>query len=119
MVFYTHDDSDNKASRERELKVPKLATIRRLVLDVLKPHQPSILELAQALGSLGGVLGVNLSLYEVDQETENVRITIEGDSIDYTAVERTLNELGAVVHSIDEVAAGSKLVEVVETLQDR
>ncbi|HIH69066.1 DUF211 domain-containing protein [Methermicoccus shengliensis] len=119
MVFYTQDDSVKKVGRGRELKTPTPATIRRLVLDVLKPHQPSILDLAQALGSLEGVLGVNLSLYEVDQETENVRITIEGNSIDYTAVERTLNELGAVVHSIDEVAAGTKLVEVVETLQDR
>lgn len=119
MVFYAQHDSDKKGEERGEPKTSTLATIKRLVLDVLKPHHPNILDLAQALGGLEGVLGVNLSLYEVDQETENVRITIEGDSIDYTAVERTLNELGAVVHSIDEVAAGTKLVEVVETLQDR
>ncbi len=117
MMFYAHDDPKD-ADGEGSSSTGR-ATIRRIVLDVLKPHTPSVLDVARALGSLGGVLGVNLSLYEVDQETENVKITIEGDSIDYPAVERTLNELGAVVHSIDEVAAGRKLVEEVETLQDR
>ncbi|MEA2046353.1 MAG: DUF211 domain-containing protein [Euryarchaeota archaeon] len=93
--------------------------IRRLVLDVLKPHVPTILELAKTLGRLDGIVGVNLSLSEVDQQTETVKITIQGDDIDYVAVESVIQDFGGVVHSIDEVAAGKEIVEEVETLQER
>ncbi|RLG21706.1 hypothetical protein DRN72_03420 [Methanosarcinales archaeon] len=95
-----------------------MAGIKRLVLDVLKPHYPLVLEFACALSELNGVAGVNLSLYEVDQETENVKITIEGDELNYEEIKRVINELGAVIHSIDEVVAGKRIVEEVETHQD-
>ncbi|OKY78472.1 MAG: hypothetical protein BTN85_0963 [Candidatus Methanohalarchaeum thermophilum] len=93
--------------------------IKRIVLDVLKPHQPSLLDLAENISSTKGVEGVNLSLYEVDQQTENIKVTIEGKNIDYNEVKRIIEDVGAVIHSIDEVAAGNQLVEEVETLQDR
>ena len=90
-----------------------------MVLDVLKPHYPLTLEYAKALSELEDISGVNLSLYEVDQQTENVKITIEGDDLDYEKIKEVIEELGAVIHSIDEIAAGRRLVEEVETLQDR
>lgn len=90
-----------------------------MVLDVLKPHYPLTLEYARALSELEDISGVNLSLYEVDQQTENVKITIEGDDLDYELIKEVIEELGAVIHSIDEIAAGRRLVEEVETLQDR
>jgi hypothetical protein len=62
---------------------------------------------------------VNCTLDEVDQETESIKITIEGNSIDYDQVEEVITESGAVVHSVDSVSAGKKLVEEVETPQDR
>ncbi|MBC7114686.1 MAG: uncharacterized protein PWR13_1359 [Archaeoglobi archaeon] len=93
--------------------------IKRLVLDVLKPHEPRIIELAVELGRLEGVGGVNISLYEVDQQTENVKVTIEGDNLDFDRIKDLIEEYGGVIHSIDEVAAGRKLVEEVKTLQDR
>ncbi len=92
--------------------------LRRLVLDVLKPHKPSLIELSQRLSSLKGVEGVNCSLDEVDQETETVKVTIEGPAIGFEAVEAALRELGAVIHSVDEVASGKRLIEDVRTLQD-
>jgi len=96
-----------------------LTEIKRLVLDVLKPHHPSIVELSTRLSVLRGVSGVNLTLDEVDQETESIKITIEGNSIDYEMVQQAIAESGAVVHSVDSVSAGKKLVEEVETPQDR
>jgi len=93
--------------------------IRRLVLDVLKPHHPSIVELSRRLSVLDGVSGVNCTLEEVDQETESIKITIEGNAIDFEAVEHAISESGAVIHSVDSVSAGKKLVEEVETPQDR
>ncbi|HUL62320.1 MAG TPA: DUF211 domain-containing protein [Methanocella sp.] len=93
--------------------------IKRLVLDVLKPHKPSILDLARRISKLPDITGVNLGILEVDTETETIKITVEGNDIDFDALESVIEDMGAVIHSVDEVAAGSKLVENVETLQDR
>jgi hypothetical protein len=109
----------NKTSPRPYREFSMTTAIRRLVLDVLKPHIPTILELAEALSKLGGITGVNLSLSEVDQQTETIKITIKGDKIDYLAVESVIQDFGGVIHSIDEVVAGKEIVEEVETAQDR
>ncbi|HTY46162.1 MAG TPA: DUF211 domain-containing protein [Methanomassiliicoccales archaeon] len=96
-----------------------MTEIRRLVLDVLKPHHPSIVDLAKRLSAMEGISGVNCTLEEVDQETESIKITIEGTNIEYDELEQAISESGAVVHSVDSVSAGKKLVEEVETPQDR
>ncbi len=96
-----------------------MSQIKRLVLDVLKPHEPTMVEVASAIGDIKDVDGVNMSLYEVDQQTENVKITVEGSDINYDVVLRTIENLGAVVHSVDEIIAGRKIVEEEETLHDR
>lgn len=70
------------------------------------------------LSGLKGVDGVNLVLHEVDQDTESVKVTIEGTSINYVSVEEALRELGAVIHSVDMVSSGKRLVEDVRTAQD-
>lgn len=88
--------------------------VKRLVLDVLKPHEPPLPELAARLSSMEGVDGVNISLVEIDQDTESVKITIEGGSIDLNHMESIMKDCGAVIHSIDEVAVGKKLVEKVQ-----
>ncbi|MBC7093971.1 DUF211 domain-containing protein [Thermococcus sp.] len=93
--------------------------IRLLVLDVLKPHQPMVTELALGLSELKGVDGVNITLVEIDKETENIKITIVGDNLNYDEIVRTIEEFGGVVHSIDMVAAGKKIIEESETPQDR
>jgi hypothetical protein len=97
----------------------EMSQIRRLVLDVLKPHEPTNIEVASAIGDLQDVDGVNLSLYEVDQQTENVKITVEGTNVNYSLVLQTIENLGGVVHSVDEIIAGKKIVEEDETLHDR
>lgn len=85
--------------------------IKRLVLDVLKPHQPSILEMAVTLSSLKGISGVNFTLQEIDRKTESVTLTVEGTDIQFEEVRRVVKEAGAAIHSIDEVVAGRKIVE--------
>jgi uncharacterized protein len=95
-----------------------LSDIKRIVLDVLKPHKPSLVDMSLRLSGLKGVDGVNLTLHEVDQETESVKVTIEGTSINYPSVEETLREMGAVIHSVDLVSTGKRLIEDVRTPQD-
>ena len=95
-----------------------MAPIRRLVLDVLKPHEPEMVELARALADCDGVDGVNISVVEIDREVENVKLTLEGGRIDYPAVRECITEFGATIHSVDELACGDHLVEAGETPQD-
>ena len=100
-------------------KCLRLANVKRIILDVLKPHNPSIIELAERLGALEGISGVNISLEEVDAQTDSIKITIEGTNIDYEKVKAEISDCGAVIHSIDGVSAGMKLVDEVDTPQDR
>ena len=93
--------------------------IRRLVLDVLKPHKPSVVELSEALSHLQGVEGVNIIIYEIDQQVENAKVIIAGNSISFEDIKKKLEEMGSTIHSVDEVAAGKRIVEEVRTPQDR
>ena len=94
------------------------AKIRRVVLDVLKPHDPSIIELSQHLADLAGVDGVNISIYEMDRKVENAKITVEGSDLDYVEILRAIEDGGGVVHSIDEAVAGKVLINDAPTPQD-
>jgi len=95
------------------------SAIKRLVLDVLKPHTPILAEMATELSKVPGVEGVNLSILEIDKDTENVKITLEGHDINYEEVLKKIKHMGGTVHSTDEVAAGKRLVEEVKTHQDK
>lgn len=82
-----------------------------MVLDVLKPHSPTIVDLARRIAALKGVQGVNCTIEEVDQETESLSVTIEGEAIDFDKVDEVIKQTGAVIHSVDSVSAGKKKVE--------
>lgn len=94
------------------------AKIRRIVLDVLKPHDPSIIVMSQRLAGLPGVDGVNISIYEVDRIVENAKITVEGTDLAYDEILIIIEDGGGTVHSIDVAVAGKVLVEEVHTPQD-
>jgi hypothetical protein len=95
-----------------------MGRIRRLVLDTLKPHDPSIIELAQSLSQLEGVEAVNISIYEMDRKVENAKITIEGSDIQFEAIMSIITDNGAAVHSVDEVVAGKIIIDDASTPQD-
>ena len=95
-----------------------MSKVRRLVLDVLKPHQPTMLVLADKLGDLDGVHGVDITLFEIDNKVENIKITLEGDDIDYQEVQEVVQDAGGSIHSIDKVSTGKELIEEAETPQD-
>jgi len=95
-----------------------MGNLRRLVLDVLKPLDPTIVELVQLLADLEGVDGTNISIYEIDRRVENAKITIEGHDLRYDEIVSVIEENGGSIHSIDEVAAGRVLIEDVVTPQD-
>jgi hypothetical protein len=80
-----------------------MVVVKKVVLDVLKPHIPKGLELATAIAEQGEDYHVTFTVEEVDEKTETVVIVIEGEDIRMEAVENTINSMGASLHSIDEV----------------
>lgn len=95
-----------------------MGKIRLLVLDVLKPHQPSILEMASQISDIQNIDGVNVSLVEIDSKVENVKLTIKGSSINYDRIKAIIEEAGGTIHSIDKVSCGSEIIAEVHTPQD-
>jgi len=83
-------------------------SIKRLVLDVLKLRDPPLPEFASTLCELPNIEGVRVSLVEIDQNTESIKVTMEGDNIDLDMVQRLMKGHGAVIHSIDEVVVQKK-----------
>lgn len=95
-----------------------MAPMLRVVLDLLKPHDPPTLDFAQRLADVDGVDGVNATTIEVDKKVENVKFTIEGGDIQFEEVQRLVDELGGTIHSVDQIACGDRLIEEQLTPQD-
>lgn len=87
-----------------------MVRLKRIVLDVLKPHHPSILEFAQAIAALGGDYRVQLKVEEVDDKTESVILEVGAPDIDLEAIHGVINQLGGSLHSIDEVEVAGEAV---------
>jgi VCBS repeat-containing protein len=84
-----------------------MVLVKRIVLDVLKPHQPNGLEFAKAIAEHGADYRVTFTVQEVDEKTETVQIIIEGQDIDFDIITETITSLGGSLHSIDEVEVNS------------
>ena len=80
-----------------------MVLVKRIVLDVLKPHQPNGLEFAKAIAKQGSDYRVTFTVQAVDEKTETVRIVIAGNDIDFDAVNEAIAGLGGSLHSVDEV----------------
>jgi len=80
-----------------------MVSVKRVVLDVLKPHHPKSLELAQAIAEIGEDYRVRLMVEEVDENTETIKIEVTAEAIDFEAIEAAITKMGAALHSIDEV----------------
>ena len=84
-----------------------MAHIKKIVLDVLKPHKPTILELARAITEHNGSCTVNIKVVEIDDKTETLELMVQGDDINLDLISEKIHELGGSVHSIDEVEVSS------------
>lgn len=84
--------------------------VKRIVLDVLKPHEPDILQFASQLVSHLPDCHVAVMVEEMDNHTETVTLEVSGNSVDTEILREKVRELGATVHSIDEVEVESSAV---------
>jgi hypothetical protein len=85
--------------------------IKRIVIDVLIPHEPDILVYAEHISKLDETLNVDIHVLEHDERTKTVEMTIEGEAISFEDVKKAIEDLGGSIHSIDQVSAGSKIIE--------
>lgn len=85
-----------------------MVCIKRVVLDVLKPHQPNALEFTTAIAAVGSDYRVRLSVLEIDEKTESLEIEVQGSAIDFEAIESVITSMGGSLHSIDEVEVQSE-----------
>lgn len=89
-----------------------MLNIRRVVLDVDKAlHRPELIDIAEAIVAVPGVESANIAVNEIDVETIGTNITVEGSKINYSSLIRAIENSGAVVHSIDELVVGERLIE--------
>ena len=80
-----------------------MVSVKKIVLDVLKPHQPNALDFSLAIAEVGADYRVRLTVLEVDENTETLQIVVEGESVDFEIVHSTISNMGGSLHSIDEV----------------
>lgn len=86
-------------------------SIKRLVIDSLKPRETTVVELSRALAESKGVDEVEIVVTEVDARTETTKLTIRGIDIDYETILNVMKEHGATVRSVDEInVAKSKIL---------
>ncbi len=85
-----------------------MVSVKRVVLDVLKPHQPSALEFSKTIAAVGDDYEVHLTVLTMDEATETTQIVIESTAIDFKLVQDCINAMGGSLHSIDEVIVHNK-----------
>jgi hypothetical protein len=83
-----------------KLREPK---IKNLVLDVLKPHSPSLPKFASFLTELKSIEKVDITLVEMDERTESLKVVISGIAIEFEALKEHMGKQGASIHSVDQV----------------
>ena len=80
-----------------------MIALKKIVLDVLKPHQPNALEFSRAIAGLGADYRVSLTVQEVEENTQTLQLEVRGADIDLDSIEQAISGLGASLHSIDQV----------------
>lgn len=86
--------------------------IRKVIIDVLIPHTPDILAYAEKISDLEEVEGLTIGVVEVDERTKTLEMAIEGEGLSFSRIRETVEDLGGSIHSIDEVSAGSRIVQL-------
>ncbi|MEJ6591814.1 MAG: DUF211 domain-containing protein [SAR86 cluster bacterium] len=80
-----------------------MVLLKRLVLDILKPHSPNSLDFCATLAAAAVDMQVSCRVIAVDAKTESVEVCIEGAELHFDQIEASIRAQGASLHSIDEV----------------
>jgi hypothetical protein len=61
-----------------------------------------------------GISAFNISVQDIDVETLDMNVTIESDDLDYEQIVSAIENTGAVVHGLEQIAIGARVIERVE-----
>lgn len=81
----------------------EMVRVKRLILDVLKPHKPDGLEFSRTIAEQGMRWRVLYSVEEMDEKTESVTIVVEGEDLRFDLIAAAIENAGGTIHSIDAV----------------
>jgi hypothetical protein len=84
-----------------------MVKLKRVKLDILKPHHPNAVEFAIGLGAENPGYSIDVKVVEIDEKTETLEVLIEGDDIQFERLNEKIASLGGSLHSIDEVLVSS------------
>jgi hypothetical protein len=82
--------------------------VSELFIDVLKPSEISIINLASSICEYKSVEKVDIEVYDVDARTENIHILITGKNLKFDNIKQIIEENGSVIHSVDGVLVENK-----------
>ncbi len=80
-----------------------MTTVTHLKLDVLKPHEPTVVDFARALAERVDAAEVVVEVREMDDRTQTLEVRMDGDALDPERVDAAIGELGGSLHSVDGV----------------
>ncbi len=80
-----------------------MTTVTHLMLDVLKPHEPTAVDFARALTERVGAAEVVVEVREMDDKTQTLEVMVEGTALDPEGIAAAISELGGSLHSVDRV----------------
>lgn len=92
-----------------------MASVRRVAVDVSKPHDPLPIEFSDALAELDTIDGATFSLTGLDEEARDIEPTSEGVNPRFGRTEETPGRLDKTIRSVDQVAPGVPSVERCQT----
>jgi hypothetical protein len=70
------------------------------------------MDLAQALTEVEGVKAVNITVTDTDVDVLGLVIVIDGSGINYKALQESVERMGGVIRSIDQVMAGEYIIDL-------
>mgnify|MGYP001253019494 FL=1 len=79
------------------------SSVKKIVIDALKPRDTPVLNLAKALCDISGIDEVDLTVVEVDAKTETVKLTLHGNNVDYDNISKVISDHSSTIRSIDEI----------------
>jgi hypothetical protein len=79
-------------------------SIRRVLIEALKPRDTPIVDLSQAICSVHGVDECDIIVTDVDAKTETVRLTVKGSNIEYDGISKVLHDNGISIKGVDEIS---------------
>lgn len=69
-------------------------SVNHLVLDLLKPHAPNLLEFARSIAAAAGEATVKVKVVEMDEKTETLVVVLDGRDLQFEKIEKIISSIG-------------------------